>query len=149
MSVEVGVTAAASAQAVWERFADITRWPEWNPACVGAELLGPLAPGTTMRLHLLHPHGRGFWTTPRLTEVRDGEALAWETRGFGFRAPTRVTFAAGDGETRILLASDISGPLAFTYRLTFPEKTQGGVWSGTLTALAQAVRAPDGDARER
>ena len=144
MSVAVGVTAAGGPAELWDRFADISRWPEWNPACLAASLLGPLAPGTTMRLNLLHPRGRAFWTTPRLTAVVAGETLAWETRGFGFRAPTTVMFAPDPDGTLIRLESDTTGLLAFTYRLTFPDTAQGQVWSGTLTALAQAAKASSG-----
>jgi hypothetical protein len=99
---------------------------------------GPLAPGTRLRLELRHPRGRVFLTSPVLTTVDPGRALTWTTRALGFRAPTTVTFEEdGDGTTRVELASSSRGPLAFTYRLMFPEKTQGLLWSGALTALAR------------
>jgi len=140
VSLAVRVVVAADPDTSWDRWTDFGRWPEWNPACVSAEIDGPAAPGARMRLQLRHPHGRLFWTAPRVTRAERGREIAWETRAFGFRSPTAVTFTAHDDGTLIALESDVRGPLAFTYRMTFPEKSQGLLWSGALTGFAAHLR---------
>jgi uncharacterized protein YndB with AHSA1/START domain len=140
VSLTVGVTCSAPAGAVWERLADVSRWPEWNPACADARLDGPLAAGSRLRLRLIHPRGREFLTTPIVTQVDPGMTLAWETRALGVRAPTRIALADAPGGTEVVLVSESRGTLGFTYRLTFPETTQGLLWSGALTGLAQSFR---------
>ena len=138
MSVEVRVAVAASPPEVWRRLADFRAWPEWNPTCVAATAGGPLTPGTRLRLELVHPRGRTFLTAPVLSQVVPDTRLAWDTRSFGFRAPTEITLEPTDGATLVRLTSTAHGPLAFTYRLTFPEKTQALLWSGALTGLARS-----------
>lgn len=140
MSLTVHVVVAADPVTSWVRWTDFGTWGEWNPACVSAEIDGLLQPGTRLRLQLRHPHGRVFWTAPRVTRAEPGEEIAWETRAFGFRAPTAVTFAEHDGGTLVTLTSEVRGVLAFTYRMTFPEKAQGLLWSGALTGFATHVR---------
>lgn len=140
MSLTVGVVCAASIPEVWARLADIPRWPDWNPACAAAHLDGPLVAGARMRLRLIHPRGREFLTAPIVTDIDDGATLAWETRAFGVRAPTRIDLAESPDGTEVVLVSESRGTLGFTYRLTFPEKTQGLLWSGALTGLAQSFR---------
>lgn len=103
---------------------------------MSAETGGPPAPGVRLRLEMRHPRGRTFWTAPTLTDVDPGRRLEWMTSAFGFRSPTALTVAPHETGSLVVLTSESRGPLAFTYRLTFPEKTQGLVWSGTLTALA-------------
>lgn len=138
MSVEVRVAVPAPIEDVWHRWTDFARWTEWNPACVSAEAPVGWDVGDLLRLELLHPRGRAFWTAPRIRTVEPLTELRWETRGFGFRAPTVTAFEAGDSETRVSLRCDVFGPLGFTYKLTFPEKMQGLLWSGALTGLAQS-----------
>jgi hypothetical protein len=138
LSLTVRVHAPAEPQDVWARLVDFARWPDWNPTCISAEALGPVAPGTRLRWELRHPRGRTFLTMPQLVTVAPPGRLEWETRALGFRSPTSVACVPGDEGTLVTLTSDALGPLAFTYRLTFPEKTQGLMWSGALTGLARS-----------
>lgn len=143
MSYTVAVVVAAEPDAVWSRIADVPRWPDWNPACITAESDAPVRPGLRLRLQMRLPRGRPFWTSPVLSDVDRPTRFAWETRAFGIRAPTTITLEPhGDG-TAVTLVSDSRGALAFTYRLTFPEKTQAQMWSGALTGLARSFDGGD------
>ncbi len=135
------VLVAADRHVVWQRWADIARWPEWNPTCSDGQIAGALAPGTRLRLQLIHPRGRAFLTAPTVAKVEPYSLFAWETRALGVRAPTIVTFTDADDGTNVALTSESRGVLGFAYRLTFPETTQGLLWSGALTGLAQSFRA--------
>ena len=53
-AVEHSVETHARAQAVWQLWADVERWPEWNAGVERIELRGPFAPGSTI---LMTPPG--------------------------------------------------------------------------------------------
>ncbi len=132
--------------AVWSRLTDVARWPEWNPACVSTEVPPDLAVGQRLRLELRLPRGRTFFTSPVLSDLDPAGRMAWQTRALGMRAPTIVTLVPHAKGTLVTLASESRGPLGFTYRLTFPEKTQAQLWSGALTGLAASfATTPDCD----
>ncbi len=132
---------------VWSRLSDIERWPDWNPACVSTQVSAPLMTGQRLRLEMRLPRGRTFWTTPVLTELVAFQRIAWETRAMGMRAPTVTTLEPDAAGTLVTLVSESRGPFGFSYRLTFPEKTQAQMWSGALTGLARSFddeeRAPE------
>jgi len=147
VAVTVRVQVADDPATAWRALADIPAWPEWNPTCADAQIDTPeVAKDTRARLQLRHPRGRLFWTEIRLTEVDPGRTLAWVTRAFGLRATTRVVMEPVSNGTAVTLTSASRGPLAFTYRLMFPEKAQGLLWSGALTALAHRRRSTESDA---
>jgi uncharacterized protein YndB with AHSA1/START domain len=140
VSVTVTVLAPAPADRAWERWADVGRWPEWNPQCISSRVEGPLEPGTLLDLQLRHPRGRPFYSRPRISEAVPGEVLAWESRGLGLRAVTTTRFAHDAGGTRIDLVADSAGVLAFTYRMTVPQKTLVDLYTAMLDALVEDLR---------
>jgi uncharacterized protein YndB with AHSA1/START domain len=141
MSVSVTVVAPAPAQAVWDRWTGFASWPGWNPQCIEAALDGPLAPGTTVDLHLRHPRGRDFYTRPRLTVVEPPREICWEARGLGLRAPTRTTLSPEPDGTRVTVEADARGALAFAYKMSMTDRTQALIYVAMLDALSDSVRA--------
>lgn len=141
MPITVSVVAPADPMTVWGLLTDVAGWPAWNPTCVAAQI-DTAAPevGSRLRLQLVHPRGRRFWTAPTIAELVPGQRLTLLTRSLGFRAPTEFVVAPHVDGTAVTLTSRSHGPLAFSYRLTFPEKTQGLLWSGALTGLARHLR---------
>lgn len=143
MSYTVTVIVAAEPPAVWARLTEVASWPDWNPACVSAHAPNVFAAGQRLRLEMRLPRGRAFWTSPVLTDLDQPRRLAWETCALGLRAPTVTTLAPHADGTLVTLTSESHGPLGFTYRLTFPEKTQAQMWSGALTGLARSFDSAD------
>jgi uncharacterized protein YndB with AHSA1/START domain len=141
VSVSVTVVAPAAREAVWDRWTDFARWPDWNPPCIAAALDGPLAPGSTVELHLRHPRGRDFYTRPRLTGVAPPDEIVWEARALGLRAPTRTTLTDEPDGTRVTIDADARGPMAFTYKMTVTDRTQALIYVAMLDALSDSVRA--------
>lgn len=145
MSFLVSVRVSAPLEAVWARLVEFERWPEWNPACASASLGGDeVREGVPVRMELVHPRGRRFFTTPVVFELVPPRRLVLMTRSLGFRAPTEFALTAVDDVTVVALQGISRGPLAFSYRWTFPEKTQGLLWSGALTGLARSFASDDG-----
>ncbi len=142
MPITVTIQTEADIATTWERLRDVARWPEWNPACAEVEMdEAALEEGTRVRMKLRHPRGRLFWTEPRITTVSPPEELSWMVRAFGVRAPLTIRLEElRSGGTAVTLMTHSTGCMGFAYRLVFPEKTQGLLWSGTLTALAQSLR---------
>jgi uncharacterized protein YndB with AHSA1/START domain len=140
LSVRAAVVAPAAPAAVWARWSDVAAWPGWNPHCAAAVVDGPLAPGTRMELELVPPAGRTFVTRPRLVEVEAPRALAWEARGLGVRAATRTELEEDPEGTLVTIDSEVAGALAFTYRLTLPERAQALMFTGMLNALVSSLR---------
>lgn len=142
MPITVTIRTEADLETTWARISDVAHWPEWNPACTEVETDGPdLAAGSRLKLQMRHPRGRLFWTEPSITALTPPTELSWMVRSLGVRAPlTILCEELPSGGTAVTLTTRSRGILGFAYRLVFPEKTQGLVWSGTLTALAQSLR---------
>lgn len=135
------VVVPAPVRQVWDRWTDVERWPQWNPQCIEAALDGPLAPGTTLDLHLRHPRGRDFYTRPRLTRVEPPREIVWEARGLGLRAPTRTSLAPEPDGTRVTIDADATGPLALTYKMSVTDRTQALIYVAMLDGLGDSFRA--------
>lgn len=144
MSIRATIRTEADLETTWQRISDILRWPEWNPACALAETRSDtteIVEGTVLRLQLRHPRGRLFWTEPKITAIEGPTKLEWVVRAMGVRSPLSITCdPLATGGTAVTLTTHSVGPMGFAYRLVFPEKAQGLLWSGTLTALAQSLR---------
>jgi uncharacterized protein YndB with AHSA1/START domain len=140
VSVVVTVVAPAPPERTWALLSDVPGWPEWNPSCLEAVVDGPLAPGTKLDLRLQDDKGRSFYTRPRVTTLEPEQELAWEARGLGLRAATRVMLGPEPDGTRVTIEAMSSGPLAITYRLSVSEKTQALIYVAMLDALSERLR---------
>src|SRR5919204_4360349 len=49
-STEHSVETSASRESIWRLWADVAGWPGWNADLARAELEGPFAPGSTIRM---------------------------------------------------------------------------------------------------
>ena len=49
-STEHSVETSASPEAIWQLWTDVPKWPEWNADLARAELVGPFAAGSTIRM---------------------------------------------------------------------------------------------------
>jgi polyketide cyclase/dehydrase/lipid transport protein len=62
-------------EAVWERYADPQRWPDWAPQIRRVDAVGRLRPGLTGRVHSYLPPGIAF----KVTAV-DARKRTWSWR---------------------------------------------------------------------
>jgi hypothetical protein len=74
-----------------------------------------------------------------VTTLEPEQELAWEARGLGLRAATRVMLAPEPDGTRVTIEAMSSGPLAITYRLSVSEKTQALIYVAMLDALTERL----------
>ena len=110
-AVEHSVETSASAQGVWQIWANVERWPEWNAGVERIELRGAFAVGSTI---LMTPPGDKT-VELRITEAVEPELFVDEADGGDFvvRTTHRVEAVGGDG-SRITYRMEITGPAAET-----------------------------------
>src|SRR5512133_1024455 len=119
-AVEHSVETSASPQAVWQLWADVEGWPEWNAGVERIELRGPFAVGSTI---LMTPPGDET-VELRIAEVVEPGLFVDEADGGDFvvRTTHRVD-AVGDERSRITYRMEITGASAETVG---PESGPGG-----------------------
>ena len=139
MSLEVAIVVPATPEATWARWADIEGWPAWNPMCSRVEMHGPLAVGTKVDLHLVHPRARGrtFLTSPTIVAMDAPRRLSWEATGAGVHVATDSTLVDDPGGTLLTLTSQISGRMAVSLRLMgLNDRTFARIYGTMLSVLA-------------
>jgi uncharacterized protein YndB with AHSA1/START domain len=106
---EHSVETTAPAAALWRHWSDMEAWPAWNDGIEAIEVDGPFQVGTT------------FTMTPpgddpipmRLVEIVPGELFTDEMDGGEFVVRTAHRLEpTGDGRTRIVYRTEITGPAA-------------------------------------
>jgi hypothetical protein len=110
-AVEHSLETSARAHAVWQLWADVERWPEWNAGVERIELRGPFAVGSTI---LMTPPGEEP-VELRIAEAIEPELFIDEADGGDFvvRTSHRVQ-AVGNERSRITYRMEITGPAAET-----------------------------------
>lgn len=106
------MTDAAPAR-VWDLWADASRWPEWNPGIVAAELHGPFAVGSTATIRF----DRGRPLTFEVTAVEHERLFVDEARLPGARMGHEHALERADDRWRIRNRIYIAGPLGRVYAL--------------------------------
>jgi uncharacterized protein YndB with AHSA1/START domain len=100
---------SAAPDMVWRHWADMAQWPRWNEGIEKITIDGPFEVGTT------------FTMTPpgddpvrlRLAEIVPGELFTDETDAGDFVVRTEHRLEpTGDGATRIIYRTQITGPAA-------------------------------------
>jgi uncharacterized protein YndB with AHSA1/START domain len=108
---EHSVETSAKPEAVWQVWADVERWPDWNAGIEGIQLRGPFAVGSTI---LMTPPGDEP-VELRISEANEPELFVDEADGGDFvvRTTHRVE-DIGDERSRITYRMEITPPAADT-----------------------------------
>jgi hypothetical protein len=90
LPIEGATEVPLSAERMWEAFADVRRWPEWNPCMWWARVGGgELREGATL-YWAFNPIRRRYLyklpATARIAECQPGRVVAWEVSTPGFHA---------------------------------------------------------------
>jgi len=105
------VTIAAPPERVWSVVADVDRWPERIPTVDAVERLdsGPLVVGSRTRLQ--QPRlPTAVWT---VTELTQGSSFTWVSRSPGVTVTASHLVEPHPDGSRLTLAVDVSGPIAW------------------------------------
>lgn len=104
---EESIEVSASPTRIWELFADVARWKDWNAGIETIEIHGPFKRGTSFTMQ---PPGQDTLTST-LIEVKPNESFTDET----VVDETRVLVShklvpLSQGRTRIIYSTQITGP---------------------------------------
>ena len=108
LPIEGTTEVSMPAERMWEIFADVERWPEWNPCMWRARVSdGELSQGATLRWAFNPIKPRYLYKLPASAEIAEFEAgrgVGWRVSAPGFRAlhrysveplgPDRCTFGS-------------------------------------------------------
>ena len=106
---EQSIETSASPARVWQLFADVARWKDWNAGIEKIEIHGPFTSGTTFTMQ---PPGQDAITS-KLIDVKPNESFTDET----IIDDTRVIVnhrlvTLPSGRTKIIYSTEITGPAA-------------------------------------
>jgi hypothetical protein len=106
------IESTARPAAVWALWADVARWPEWNDDLARAELSGPFAAGSTIRMY---SRAADEPIELRIAEATEPEEFVDEARlaDVVVRTTHRVE-PADAGRVRVRYRMEITGPAADT-----------------------------------
>ena len=99
---------SAPASAVWARWADPERWPDWDPRVQSAQAAGPLAEGIEVRVKLR----KGGTTRQRVAALEPGRRLVTEYALPGARVGHDRTVEARGPGSEVTHRLYVDGPLA-------------------------------------
>ena len=133
---EESIETTGSPEAVWSIFSDPTREPEWDPGCVSAEMRGPFAPGTEVRLKFKGSPAR----TVKLVDVSPPRSYSAEDRMPLCRMRFDHTVEEAGGGARITITQTIDGPLAPLWSRLLGGRLASGV-TEQLAGLDRLARA--------
>jgi uncharacterized protein YndB with AHSA1/START domain len=108
-SVEHGMETSVSPEAIWQRWADVERWPEWNGDVDRIELDGPFATGGTITMTTAEQETVEL----RIAEAVEGELFVDEADVDGtiVRTTHRIDRLDGD-RVRVVYRLEATGPAA-------------------------------------
>jgi uncharacterized protein YndB with AHSA1/START domain len=106
---EFAMDSQATVAAVWEIWADVAGWPQWNAGVERIEIDGPFAVGTVFRMT---SPGEEEPIEMRLTEVVAGERFTDVMDAGDFVVRTEHRVEAVDGGSRVVYRTEITGPAA-------------------------------------
>jgi uncharacterized protein YndB with AHSA1/START domain len=104
---EETIETSAPPTRIWELFADIARWKDWNAGIETVEIHGPFEAGTSFTMQ---PLGQDILTST-LVEVKPNQRFSDET----VVGETRVLVShklvpLSSGGTKIIYSTEITGP---------------------------------------
>lgn len=107
-SAEHTTETTAPAQVVWRLWADVPSWPEWNPDISHAELQGPFAAGSTIRMTSTEDETIEL----RIAEAEEPERFVDEADFGNIVVRTTHRLDGEAGRCRIVYRMEIDGPEA-------------------------------------
>ena len=121
MVIEESVLIRATLQKVWETFADITCWNDWNNVLRNVSPGRPkvLSEGSRLRF-CIHPFHFPVHLEPVVEEVVPEKRLVWYSRKFGVSARHAFVFEKTADGVKVTSRETFSGLPLGAFRPLFP-----------------------------
>ena len=146
MRFEYSTKAKCKPEHVWQVFADINRWAEWNPVISRAEWISgsPWQLGSRFLMDIIQPRKIRF--QPVITESGPPHRVAWTGKAFGFKGTHWHEFTIQpDGTTLIKTWEQMSGFLTWFIGPGMKRRLMNmyAVWISSLAAESEKVANPE------
>jgi uncharacterized protein YndB with AHSA1/START domain len=140
-STEHTIETSAAPERIWEIWADVARWSEWNGDIEQIELVGAFAAGARI---VMTPFGQEPIEL-RVAEAEEPELFVAEA-DFGdvVVRTTHLVESVDDRRSRVTYRMEISGPAADTLGPQIGPEISGD-FPQTLAALVDRAEAPRAD----
>jgi len=134
-TVEDRIEVAASPEVMWTCFVDLSKWPHWFPALVGAEWIAGTSwtIGAQFRqtVRFGFPLGR-VTGVATIIEISASPYVAWEGKVAGMEAIHGFRFDATSGGTEVLSRHEFYGSPALLARLLFLTRRVHKIYQAAL-----------------
>ena len=134
-SFEHSADSAASPEAVWRRYADVTEWSVWSPGVEEARLDGPFAVGSRGKTKPPDSRAASF----RLIRVDPPNVFASEIRLPAARLVFEHVVESRDSGVRITHRATLSGPLSRLYQRRVQSLTERNLTESVERLAATTV----------
>jgi hypothetical protein len=118
MVIEEHITIQAPLSRVWEVFANLAAWGQWNSVCQDCCFVQgtEMAPGTCFSFKL-RPYYLPIKIPLQITKCDQGREVVWEGKRLGVHGVHRFEFQEKDHQVILTSIEIFSGPLFFFSRL--------------------------------
>lgn len=118
MIIEAVVEINAPLQQVWDVFADIRNWKDWNPVCRECrfESGSALVKGACISFEL-SPLILPMRIAPQVTHCEPGKKVVWEGSRLGIHAVHEFYFTEKEGGVELTSIEYFSGPMLIFARM--------------------------------
>jgi hypothetical protein len=140
--LDYAISARCRPEQVWQVFADLDRWKEWNPVITKSNWLSgePWHLGSRFFMEINQPRKISF--KPNIIEVSAPTRIVWTGSAPGFKGTHGHEFVAQpDGTTLIKTCEEFSGiaTLFFTTGMRKKLINMYAVWLNSLAAEAEKL----------
>ena len=143
MIIKAVVQINAPLQRVWNVFADIRHWKDWNPVCRECrfEAGNALVKGACISFEL-NPLILPMRIAPQVTHCAPGKKVVWEGSRLGIHAAHEFDFNEKSGGVELVSTEVFSGPLLIFARMIGVPSRLHGLTIRLMEAIKKASESP-------
>ena len=120
MIIEESIEINAPLPVVWNVFAAMEDWQDWNPVCENCCIIsGDGMAQDTCFTFQMRPYYLPIKVMPTITRCEPGKLVIWEGRRFGVQAVHRFIFEETKNSVRLTSSETFRGPLLWLSKLIF------------------------------
>lgn len=142
-SVSHSVHINAPPERVWEVFARLERWPQWNPVCLGARHVSGRLWDVGAKFDLsLKPWWKRFDLRPTVVKSNPPQEVVWLGHKGGVYGQHTFRFEPENGGAKATSYEVFSGPMLWTLSLFSPTGRTKKMFARWLEALKAEAEKP-------
>ena len=142
MVIQEKIEISAPLHLVWQVFASLRDWHNWNSVCQDCCIIEgrEMAAGTCFSF-TLRPYYLPIKIDPQITRCESGREVVWEGKRLGIHAVHRFEFREIGDKVIVTSIENFGGPLFFFSRLLFIPQKLHRLTKKLLAEMKQAAEA--------